>query len=348
LNVTADTATEQATALAELRRRITERYAVPSIPRATWQMAATTIAMVASWALSNWALDTSPWLAVAFIVTTALLLIRLFIFQHDCGHGSFLPSQRAADIVGTFLSVITLTPYLYWKRTHAMHHAGSGNLERRGIGDINTMTTEEYQAASPASRLGYRLYRNPLLLLFVGAPFHFLVFHRWPSNVSKRDKRERRGVLLANLGLAAVVAGLCALVGVERFLLIQLPISFITCALGVGLFYVQHQFEDAYWEHDEEWEFERAGLAGSSYFRMPKVLQWFTGNIGIHHIHHLSSKIPNYRLDRCLRENAELQAVPTIGVFASVRCLFLKLWDEESRRLVSFRAARRLAVARSQ
>ena len=324
-------------ALAALRRTVTERFAVPSTPRAVYQLVNTLAVYVGCWMAALWSLDVSYLLTLLFIVPLAGASVRLFIFQHDCGHGSFLPSQRWNDIVGSVLGVVTVTPYHYWRRTHASHHATSGNLDRRGMGDIDTLTVEEYKALAPAKRLAYRLYRNPVVLLGFGAFFHFVVFHRWPTNMPPSWKTERRGVLFTNLGLALLVGVLCWAVGWERFLLVQVPTTAVSCAFGVWLFYVQHQFEDAYWRPATSWSFEEAGLDGSSYYRMPRVMQWFTGNIGIHHVHHLSSRIPNYRLEKAMRETPELQRPVELSLLSSLRCASLKLWDERTGRLVRFK-----------
>ncbi len=324
-------------ALSALRVTVTERFAVPSHARAAFQVANSVAVLLASWWLALWALEFSSLLALAFTFPIAGASIRLFIFQHDCGHGAFLSSQRANDILGSILGVITLTPYHYWKRTHATHHATSGNLEKRGMGDLETLTVKEYQALTKWQQLGYRLYRNPVVLLGIGAMFHFIVFHRWPTNMGPRWRVERIGVILTDIALVALVGTLCYTIGWERYLLIQLPATALTTGSGLWLFYVQHQFEGAYWRPSDEWNFEEAGLDGSSYYRMPRILQWFTGNIGIHHVHHLSSKIPNYRLEEAMRETPELQSPTELTLLSSLKCGGLKLWDEERRKLVGFR-----------
>lgn len=285
------------------------------------------------------------WVTLLLSVPTAFLLVRLFIFQHDLGHGSFVRSQRVADVIGTILGVFTLTPYLYWKRTHAIHHATSGNLDHRGFGDIDTKTVAEYRALSRWGRFTYRVYRNPFVLFVIGPPVHFLLRHRLPTIAPREWRRERRSIVINNLGLVAYVGGMMWWIGVTPFLAIYLPITVISCTVGVWLFYVQHQYERTYWEHDGRWAFEPAALHGSSYYDLPKPMQWFTGNIGIHHIHHLHAGIPNYFLPRAFKEQPELQNVTRLTFWRSLRCIPLALWDEDSRQLVSFRTARRLMAA---
>jgi omega-6 fatty acid desaturase (delta-12 desaturase) len=282
-------------------------------------------------------------LTLALAPLTAFFMIRLFIIQHDCGHGSFFQSSRLADIVGTILGVITLTPYHYWKKTHAIHHATSGNLEHRGFGDIDTLTVDEYLRLSRWGRLKYRVYRHPLVLFGVGAVLHFFVRHRLPTIIPAQWKRERRSILYTDLGLALLVTVMGLILGFREFLLVYLPFTLMACSIGVWLFYVQHQFEPTYWEHDSNWMYEDAALEGSSFLRLPKPLQWLTGNIGLHHVHHLSARIPNYRLQEVFDKYPELQRVTTITMWRSLSCMSLALWDERQRRLVRFREAGRLA-----
>ncbi|MEW5982789.1 MAG: fatty acid desaturase [Acidobacteriota bacterium] len=320
-------------------------YRHPDLKRSLWQLTSTSVAFVAGWVLMYYSLALPYWVTLLLAAPTALLLVRLFIFQHDLGHGSFLKSQRVADGIGTVLGIFTLTPYLYWKRTHAIHHATSGNLEHRGFGDINTLTVSEYLALGSWGRFKYRVYRNPIVLFVIGPPLHFLVKHRLPMIVPAGWTRERRSILVNDAGLAVFVIGMMWSIGVGPFLAIYLPIALTSCAVGVWLFYVQHQYERTYWEHESVWSFNTAALEGSSYYHLPKVFQWFTGNIGIHHIHHLHASIPNYFLRRAFDELPELQKVNRLTFSRSLRCIPLALWDENGRQLVSFRAARRLAVS---
>jgi omega-6 fatty acid desaturase (delta-12 desaturase) len=307
----------------------------PDPRRSTWQLASTLTLLAASWALMYWSLRVGYWLTLLLAVPSAFLLVRLFILQHDCGHGAFFRSSWIADVVGSIIGVFTLTPYHYWKKTHAMHHATSGNLEHRGFGDIDTLTVAEYQALSRWGRFKYRMYRHPAMLFGIGAVMHFLVRHRLPTIVPRSWVRERRSILWTDVGLAVVVVGMGLLVGFREFLLVQAPLTVLACSVGVWLFYVQHQFEPTYWEHDERWEYVDAALAGSSYYRLPRVLRWATGNIGLHHVHHLSARIPNYRLQEALEAIPELQRVTTLTLRDSLRCVRLALWDERARKLVA-------------
>jgi acyl-lipid omega-6 desaturase (Delta-12 desaturase) len=308
----------------------------PDLARSIWQLSSTTVLFVAGWLLMYASLRLSYWVTLLLAVPTGFMVIRLFIIQHDCGHGSFFKSTRAADAVGRVLGVLTMTPYSYWKRTHAMHHATSGNLDHRGFGDITTLTVREYLAKTPVQRLKYRLYRHPLILFVIGPSFHFMLVHRVPGIVPREWRRERRSILGTNVSLAAGVIGMGLLVGFKAFLLVHLPLMAMTASLGVWLFYVQHQFEPTYWEHDEGWSYDAAALEGSSHYELPRVLRWLTGNIGLHHVHHLNSRIPNYRLQRVLDDVPELQTATRITLWQSLRCASLALWDERTRTLVPF------------
>ncbi|HEV8599377.1 MAG TPA: fatty acid desaturase [Gemmatimonadales bacterium] len=321
-------------------REIVARYQTPSVKRAVWQLVSTLVPLIAAGFLMYWSLSVSYWLTLALALPAAGLAIRTFIIMHDCGHGSFLPSRTWNDIVGWVTGILTATPYSHWRREHAIHHATSGHLEQRGTGDITTLTVREYLSLKWARRAKYRIYRNPLILLGFGPAF-LLIKHRWPSR-DLAGKREIINVHGTNLALAAMITILSLLIGFREFMLIWLPVVLISGTIGVWLFYVQHQFEDAYWRDSEDWDYATAAVAGSSYFRLPKVLQWFTGNIGFHHVHHLSPKIPNYQLERCHRENPTFQKVTTLTLWQSIRTLGLKLWDEESGRMVGFRHLRRL------
>ena len=294
-----------------------------------------------------WSLGIHYGLTLLLALPTSGLLMRLFMIQHDCGHGSFFGSRRARDIVGFCIGVLTLTPYQYWRRTHAYHHAHSGDLDFRGFGDIDTLTVREYQALSRRKRFGYRLYRHPLLLLGIGPLFHFVVKHRYPWDIPRKWKAAWASVWWTNLALLALVSVTAVTLGLREFLLIQLPITALTCSFGVLLFYVQHQFEDTYWDDHEEWDYFEASLLGSSHLVLPKPLQWITASIGIHHVHHLNALIPNYRLQEALETVPELQQATTIGPREAWRLLRLALWDEDRRRLVRFGEVRQVASVRS-
>jgi omega-6 fatty acid desaturase (delta-12 desaturase) len=321
-------------------REIVARYQTPGVKPAVWQLVSTLVPLIASFVLMYWSLSVSYWLTLLLAIPAAGLTIRTFIIMHDCGHGSFLPSKTWNNIIGWVTGILTTTPYAHWRREHAIHHATSGHLEQRGTGDISTMTVKEYLNASPLRKFWYRIYRNPVILLGFGPAFLFIK-HRWPTR-GIAGRKEVWNVHLTNLALAALITTLSMLIGFREFMLIWLPIFLLSGSAGVWLFYVQHQFEDAYWRGGEDWDYATAAVAGSSYFRLPKVLQWFTGNIGFHHVHHLSPKIPNYRLEKCHRENPTFQKVVTLTLRESIHTLGLRLWDEESGRMVGFGHLRRL------
>jgi omega-6 fatty acid desaturase (delta-12 desaturase) len=286
-------------------------------------------------------LDHGYWLTLLLAVPAAGFMLRLFMIQHDCGHGAFFRSRRLNDMLGRLIGVVTLTPYGYWRQAHAVHHATSGNLSRQGTGDIDLLTVGRYRSLSRLKRLAYRLYRNPLVMFGVGPTYLFLVKHRLPLDA--RRNRTLSSVMLTNVAILAAVATAMAVAGVAEFLLVQAPITVIAASIGVWLFYVQHQFQRTYWETDENWSFHAAALRGSSYYDLPGVLRWFTANIGVHHVHHLCSRIPNYRLRECLIENPELGDCSRLTLWQSLKCVPLALWDEERKELVSFRRARREA-----
>ncbi len=316
-------------------------YRQPSLVRSLWQLTTTVTLFVASWTLAYLSLSVSWWLTMAMAFPTAMLIIRMFIFQHDCGHRSFFRSKRANDLVGQMLSVITLTPYHAWRREHAMHHASSGDLDRRGrAGEIWTMTLQEYREASWLWRFTYRGFRNPFVLFVIGPFIQFVFRQRFAFELPKEWKRERRNVYLTNLGILCLFGTLSWFLGLGTVLAIQLPVMAIASSVGVWLFYIQHQYEDAFWENNEDWDYVQAALAGSSHLRLPKWLQWFTGNIGLHHIHHLDARIPNYQLQACHDNNPELQDVVELTLWSSLGCANMKLWDESQRKMVGFKAAR--------
>jgi omega-6 fatty acid desaturase (delta-12 desaturase) len=287
----------------------------------------------------------SLWLAMPLSLVAAGFLVRIFIIQHDCGHGSFFRSPMANNLLGAFLGVLTLFPYGYWRRTHAIHHASSGNLDEREFGDISTLTVREYRAKSFWGRFGYRLYRHPLVLFVVGPFYQFVIKHRIPFDIPFAWKREWASALWTNLALAGLAGGLCALVGWKVFLIVHFTIIALAGPIGVWLFYVQHQFEDTYWDRDDAWDFYRAGAHGSSFYDLGPVLHWFTGNIGYHHIHHLSSRIPNYRLAQAFRENPEMQRVTRLTLRESLKCARLRLWDEDRRTMIGWRELRQMSPA---
>lgn len=317
------------------------RYREPSLRRSLGELAITIIPFVGLWIAIWLCLEHAYWLSLLLGVVAAGFLVRLFMIQHDCGHGSFFRRRLPNDLLGRAISVLTLTPYGEWRRTHAMHHATSGNLSRRGIGDVETLTVAEFRRLPAWRRLRYRLYRNPLVLLGLGPLFLFVLKYRIPTRPLESDARAWASAMSTNLAIAAVVSLLIALIGVRDFLLIQVPITLLASTAGVWLFYVQHQFEHAWWEESADWSAQASALHGSSHYDLPQPLRWLTANIGAHHIHHLSSRIPSYRLGEVLRDHPELREVSRLTLGQSLGCLRLALWDEDKRRLVSFREAGR-------
>ena len=285
------------------------------------------------------ALDVSYLLVLAMAIPAAGFLVRSFIVFHDCAHGSFLGSKRANAWLGVGVGLLVFESFANWRHKHAVHHGTAGDLDRRGVGDVLTLTVAEYQSSSWRQRLGYRLFRNPLVMFGLG-PIYGMIVH--PRLVPRSARpRIRRSVIATNVALAVLVGALCWLVGWREFLLVQGPIMLLAGSTGVWLFYVQHQFEDTYWQNAGEWSYADAALRGSSHLRLPKLLQFFTGNIGLHHVHHLSTRVPNYNLQRAHDENPIFHGVPTLSLWTGLRAVRLKLWDEERRRLVTFAEARR-------
>jgi omega-6 fatty acid desaturase (delta-12 desaturase) len=280
------------------------------------------------------------WLYLLVLLPGAGFLVRLFMIQHDCGHGSFFPNRRANDWVGRTIGVMTLTPYYQWRRSHAVHHASSGNLDRRGIGDVLTLTVDEYRARSRWGRLRYRLYRHPAVMFGIGPMYLFMVQNRVPVGFMRNGWRPWFSTMATNASVLGVIAIMMWAVGVTAFCLVYLPLMLLSAGAGVWLFYVQHQFEGTHWTHAEKWSAQEAALYGSSHYDLPRVLRWMTANIGMHHAHHLSSRIPYYRLPEVLRDHGELRSLGRITFLDSIRGLRLVLWDERLQRLVSFKQVR--------
>ncbi len=321
-------------------RSMVAPYLKPDGWTASFQLATTVLPFALVMATILGGLHWGVWWVLLLVPVAAFLLVRMFMFQHDCGHGSFFPARWANDLLGGALGVLTVTPYRFWRGSHAVHHAGSGNLDRRGVGDVTTLTLDEYNALPAHRRLGYRLYRHPAVMFGIGPAWLFLITQRFPSGSPRRRWREWLSVLGTDLGLLAGALILILTLGPLPLLLGWLPVILLAATIGIWLFYVQHQFEDAYWQPKPTWEFDTAALQGSSFYDLPRVLHWLTGNIGFHHIHHLSSRIPNYRLRACHEANPALQAVPRLTLRASLKCPRLALWDDRQRKLVSFRSLR--------
>ena len=312
-------------------------YRQPSNGRGIIEILITIVPLVALWVLMWATLDFGYWFALPLAIPAAGFLVRLFMIQHDCGHGSFFRHRRANDWAGRIIGVLTLTPYGFWRRTHAMHHASSGNLDRRGFGDVDTLTVDEYRARSIWGRLRYRLYRHPLVMFGIGPAYLFILQYRLPVGMMRGGWQPWASTMQTNLAITLIVGVLVWLIGIKAFLLVHLPITLLASSAGVWLFYVQHQFENTTWEHDSEWDLHQAALHGSSHYDLPAFLGWFTANIGIHHVHHLCSRIPYYRLPRVLHEHPELCAINRLSLRESFRCVRLVLWDETQRCLVPFR-----------
>ena len=340
-----NSAAGQSSPLTQTWTQTLARYREPDHVRSLIEIAVTLLPLAALWALSWAAIHYGySWLSLALAIPAAAFLVRLFMIQHDCGHGAFFRSRRTNDWVGRLIGVLTLTPYDFWRQTHAIHHASSGNLDRRGLGDIDTLTVEEFNALSLLGRLGYRLYRHPAVMFGVGPAYLFLLRHRVPAGLMRAGWGPWLSAMATNFAIAAIVATLIWLIGVGPFFLVHLPISLLAASAGVWLFYVQHQFEETSWNHEADWNLQEAALRGSSYYELPAILRWFTANIGLHHVHHLSSRIPYYRLPRVLRENPVLNDVTRLSLVQSFHCVRLVLWDERGRRLITFRDAQKMAA----
>jgi omega-6 fatty acid desaturase (delta-12 desaturase) len=319
-------------------KQIVLKYQKPSLPRAIWQLIDTLGPYAGIWYLMYLSLSWSYWITFALAALNGLFLIRIFIIFHDCGHGSFFKSRLVNDIVGFITGMLTLTPYYHWRWEHSIHHATAGALDRRGTGDVWTMTVEEYLTASRWKRFAYRLSRNPFILFGIAPLYLFVIGQRFSA--ANASPRERWSVRWMNLAILIFALLMSWGFGVVMYVLIHLTIEVVGGGLGIWMFYVQHQFEDVYWERDKDWDFKAAALQGSSFYKLPRILQWFSGNIGFHHIHHLSPRIPNYNLERCHREDAMFHGVKPLTLLSSLKSLKLRLWDEKLGKLVSFRQAR--------
>lgn len=321
-------------------KEIVACFQTPSAWKASWQLLNSLGSYLAVWVLIYFCAQISYWLTLPLVILGGGLLVRIFIIFHDCGHGSFLRSRKANDFWGFIAGALTFTPYYHWRWEHSLHHATAGDLDRRGGGDVWTMTVEEYLNASRWRRFCYRVVRNPLILFVLGPLALFLVAERFPS--ARAGKRERHSVWWTNATLLLLGTVMSLIFGLLPYLVLQLSIMAIAGSVGVWMFYVQHQYEDVYWERSERWDYVRAALEGSSFYKLPRVLQWFSGNIGFHHIHHLSPRIPNYNLQRCHESDPLFRSVRPLTMVKSLKSLSLRLWDEQRRKLVGFRALRAL------
>ena len=318
-------------------RPVVAKYARPDLWRSIWQLANTLVPYFLLFYISMRSLEVSFWLTLPLSILTAGFMVRIFIIFHDCGHGSFFKSKQANIWLGRFTGFLVFTPYQRWTHDHALHHATAGNLDKRGKGDVYTMTVKEYLNAPWWKKFGYRVMRQPVFMFFFGSLLVFIVTQRIPPS---KGKREQASAWSTNLALAVWITLISFLFGWKAYLVVQLLVIFFGASVGIWLFYVQHNFEGAYWERHDKWDFLKASLQGSSFYKLPSVLQWFTGNIGYHHIHHLSPKIPNYKLPKAFKENPIFHVKP-ITLWSSFKSLTLRLYDEKTRKLVGWNALKR-------
>lgn len=312
----------------------------PSPARSLFELAVTAVPFVLLWFWTSHALGTGQLYGFALTIPAGAFLLRLFLIQHDCGHGAFFRHRSSNDWVGRVLGVFTFTPYDYWRRAHAIHHAGTGNLAARGVGDVDTLTVAEFRALSRTRKLLYRLYRHPAVLFGIGPAYQFLLKHRLPIGMMKKGWRPWLSTLGTNASIAAVAAAFIWAMGIKLFLIVHLPITLVAASIGVWLFYVQHQFDQTHWSAADEWSFHDAALHGSSHYQLPLVLRWLSANIGVHHVHHLASRIPFYRLPEVLKKVPALDSMSRVTIPESLRAVRLTLWDEQKQRLVSFAEAK--------
>lgn len=327
--------------------QIVSKYRAPRTGRSVFELLVTIVPFAFFWAAAWASVHFGYWLGLILVIPAAGFLLRLFMLQHDCGHGSFFGRRRWDDWTGRALGILTLTPYDYWRRAHAEHHASAGNLNERGVGDITTLTLAEYEALPPRRRLAYRLYRHPLVMFGIGPAFLFLFKQRLPFGMMRAGALPWVSTMATNAAVAVIALALIWAVGLVPFLLVHLPIVLIAGSAGVWLFYVQHQFEETHWSRPPEWTFPHAALHGASHYDLPRPLRWITGNIGMHHIHHLSSRVPFYRLPEVLRDYPELADLGRITLRESLGCVKLILWDESRQKLISLREANKLMSLRA-
>jgi acyl-lipid omega-6 desaturase (Delta-12 desaturase) len=324
---------------------IVRKYQQPSKLKGAWQLVNTLGPYVGLWVAMYFAMSVSWWLVIPLALLAGGFLVRTFIIFHDCTHGSFFKSKRANEITGIITGFLVFTPFHIWRWEHTIHHASAGDLDRRGIGDVWTLTVKEYLESSRWRRFAYRLSRNPIVLFLIAPLALFLVIQRFP--VPKAGKREQRWLLYTNIALLLFVTGLALTFGLVPYLIIQLTVLGFATTSGVWLFYVQHQFEDAYWERRPDWDYAKAALEGSSFYKLPKILQWFSGNIGFHHIHHLSPRIPNYHLERAHNSEPMFRNIKPLTVRTSIKSLNFRLWDEERQKLIGYKGLKALPRRRN-
>jgi omega-6 fatty acid desaturase (delta-12 desaturase) len=319
-------------------------YTRASTKKAIFQIVNSVIPYLALWGLMIWSLQYSYWITLGLAIIAALFLVRIFILFHDCGHNSLFPSKKTNQIVGFFLGVLVFTPSEQWWRSHAIHHASSGNLDKRGVGDVMTLTVDEYLSKSSIEKLGYRLFRHPLVMFLLGPIYMFLISHRIPR--PNLGKKETRFQIYHNLALLVVIVIMILAIGWKGYLVIQLPVIWMAGALGIWLFFLQHQFEGVYWAESSQWDYVSSALKGASYYELPKWLQWFSGNIGFHHIHHLSPKVPNYYLETCYKNGEVFQKnVKKISFWEGFKSIGLDLIDIQNNRLIHFKDLKKPSVA---
>lgn len=311
-----------------------QKYTTPSLRKSIWQIVNTFIPYIGLWILIVYSLSISYWLTAALIVIAAGFLVRLFIIFHDCGHGSFFKSEKANLIVGAFFGILSFTPYYKWHSLHMKHHATVGNLDKRGEGDVWTMTKEEFETSSRGKKIYYKLYRHPISMFGIGPLYVFLIQNRLTRKWMKQ--KEKLNVYFTNIALIILTVGMSLAIGFVTFLIIQVIIIYLAAIAGIWLFYLQHQYEDVSWYRTKDWNFREVAMEGSSYVKFPKLLQWFSGNIGFHHIHHLNARIPNYNLEKCYNENEVFQEIKPVTFKLSMKSLKLRLWDEKLQKLVTY------------
>jgi omega-6 fatty acid desaturase (delta-12 desaturase) len=319
--------------------QLISKFCTPDNKTAAFEAGSTTVLFLLSFGLMIYGLKAGySWLTLLLLPFTAILVTRLFTIQHDCGHGSYFSSLKVNNIVGSILGGLTLTPYYYWKKNHSVHHAFSGNLDKRGVGDVDTLTVAEYRALPLLRKIVYRIYRHPAFIIIAAPPLLFGVKHRLPLDNPFPSVKSWTNIMLTNLGVGITIASLAHFFGNEAFFLVYLPVFWLGSSIGVAAFYIQHQYPDAYWRRNGEWKYFDAGLHGSSYFEFPKPLNWLVNNINLHHIHHLNGRVPSYRLRECLAAIPELRAIPKRTLADIPACFRLALWDDEQRKMVGFRS----------